>query len=132
MLFWRGYDELTEKVREQVKSVRKSRRGESRNGRPAGDGEDDLWEDDTVPRAILKQQTKVIPALGMEEQQSSQTRHEAKADRKQEKKDRRQEQRMERKAELKAERREEPKAERRPEPVIEPDEDFEVIDLEDL
>ena len=126
------YDELTEKVREQVKSVRKSRRGESRNGRPAGDGEDDLWEDDTVPRAILKQQTKVIPALGIEEQQSSQTRHEAKADRKQEKKDRRQEQRMERKAELKAERREEPKAERRPEPVIEPDEDFEVIDLEDL
>lgn len=126
------YDELTERVREQVKSVRKSRRGESGHGRPMGDEEDDLWEDDTVPKAILKQQTKVIPALGMKEQQNSQTRHEAKAERKQEKKDRRQEQRLERKAEPRAERRAEPKAERRPEPVIEPDEDFEVIDLEDL
>ncbi len=126
------YDELTEKVRAQVKSVRKSRRGESGHGRTMGDREDDLWEDDTVPKAILKQQTKVIPAIGMEEQQNSQTRHEAKADRKQEKKDRRQEQRSERKAEPKAERKAEPKAERKPEPVIEPDEDFEVIDLEDL
>ena len=126
------YDELTEKVREQVKSARKSRRGEIGHGRQEGDREEDLWEDDTVPRAILKQQTKVIPALSMEEQQASQAKHGTKADRKTEKKDRRQEQRLERKAEPKAERKAEPKAERKPEPVIEPDEDFEVIDLEDL
>lgn len=126
------YDELSEKVRKQVKSVRKSRRGESGHGRQADGEEDELWEDDTVPKRILKQQTKVIPALGAEEQQASQAKHGVKADKKQEKKDRRQEQRPERKAEPKAERRTETKAERKPEPVIEPDEDFEVIDLEDL
>lgn len=96
--------------------------------------EDELEEEfdyDELPERVREQQTKVIPELGMEEQQISKAKH-AKADRKNEKKDLRQEQRLEVKAEPKAERKTEPKARKKPEPVVEADEDFEVIDLEDL
>lgn len=72
------YDELSEKVREQVKSMRRSRRaGEDPEGDQSG-----LWEDDTVSKAILKQQTKIIPQLGEEIQESLEMQSEAGTDRK--------------------------------------------------
>lgn len=146
------YEELTEKVREQVKSVRKTRRGENGQGiRSSDDDQEDLWEDDTVPRAILKQQTKTIPEIDAEVQERSEQRAErkpgARADKKPERKqeakkaDRKPERKQEaKKADRKLERKQEVKADRRPEfvserssePVSELDEDFEVIDLEDL
>ena len=118
------YEELTEKVREQVKIARRSRReGVVSEPGKAGGLEDDLWPDDTVPKAILKQQTKIIPELGagVKPQKTSQANNSLKADKKQV-----------RMPEPRAERMPEPRAERMPEPELEPDDDFEVIDLEDL
>ncbi len=162
------YDELTEKVREQVKSARRTRREESGLGTGIiEDDSGDFWEDRTVPKAILKQQTKTIPEIDPKQQMESgqrpvrkqrlegrqeakadrklQRKQEAKADRKPEgkqeaKADKKLERRQETKADKKLERRQETKTARRPEPVIERhtepdarlDEDFEVIDLEDL
>ena len=126
-------------------------------------GEDDLWPDDTVPKAILKQQTKIIPELGadIKPQKTSQTNSSLKADKKLNhrmekgkepkpdrmagvKADRMAGAKSDRMAGAKADRKQEvwadkkqvrmpePKAERIPEPGLGPDDDFEVIDLEDL
>ncbi len=166
------YDELTEKVREQVKIARKSRREGVMSGPGKEEaGEDDLWPDDTVPKAILKQQTKIIPELGadIKPQKTSQTNSSLKADKKLNhrmekgkepkpdrmagvkadrmagaksdriagaKSDRMAGAKADRKQEVWADKKQvrmpEPKAERIPEPGLGPDDDFEVIDLEDL
>lgn len=108
------YEELTEKVREQVKSVRKTRREEG--GREMGiseDSQEDFWEDNTVPNAILKQQTKVMPEIDTEFQAGDEPEAEKK-------------QKLERRQEAKA------KTDRKLERKPDADEDFEVIDLEDL
>lgn len=96
------YEELTEKVREQVKSVRKTRRAQDGEQMELPEeGQEELWEDGTVPKAILKQQTKVMPEIDAEPQSGTARRPES-------------------------------VVERQPEPESGLDEDFEVIDLEDL
>lgn len=120
------YEELTEKVREQVKSARKSRRGEDVPVTEFyGGDQGDFWEDGTVPKEILKQQTKIIPELDTEPQKAQQTPNEPGIERKPER-------RQEPKTEKKPERRQEPQIERMAEPENGLDEDFEIIDLEDL
>lgn len=164
------YDDLSEKVRQQVKSARKSRREqEGRSGRITDDVENDPWEDDTESGAVLKQRTKIIPELGADVSQAKGAgvkaakaekntgRKQLRTEQKTDKRQPRAEQRVDRKqlgAELRADKKQpgtEPKADRtqpraeqkidrklqtrietRPEPRTAPDEDFEVIDLEDL
>ncbi len=186
------YDDLSEKVRRQVKSARKSRREqEGRGGRITEDAESELWEDDTESGAVLKQRTKIIPEIGADIAQPKgagvkgakagkntghnqprteqvpdrrQLRAEQKTDRKQlgvesradrkqpvaepkaDRKQPRAEQKTDRKppraeqktdrkpprAEQKTDRKLQTRIEKRPEPRTALDEDFEVIDLEDL
>ena len=57
------YEELSEKVREQVKSARRSRRDDGQIPDLKG-GQSELWEDKSVPKSILRQQTKTIPQVG--------------------------------------------------------------------
>lgn len=164
------YDDLSEKVRRQVKSARKYRREqEGRGGRMAEDDEGDPWEDDTDSGTVLKQRTKIIPELGddlgqikgagtkgaakeeknagrrqsrMEQKSDRRQRAEQTADRKQlgaepgvDRKQLGTEPKADRKqlrAEQKTDRKLQTRIETRSEPRMEPDEDFEVIDLEDL
>ncbi len=164
------YDDLSEKVRQQVKSARKSRREqEGRGGRVTDDVESDPWEDDTESGTVLKQRTKIIPELGADVSQAKGAGvKSAKAEKNMGRKQPRTEQKPERRqpraeqkpdskqlgAELRADMKQpgtEPKADRkqpraeqkpdrriqtrvetRPEPRTALDEDFEVIDLEDL
>lgn len=57
------YEELSEKVREQVKSARRSRRDDGQAADLKGD-QSELWEDASVSKSILRQQTKTIPQVG--------------------------------------------------------------------
>lgn len=132
------YEELSEKVREQVKSVRRSRR--TGDGKVLEDDPNGLWEDESVSGSILKQQTKVIPQLGENLQDDRAVQSESKGKRTLEPRaEKKSGQAIAKISEPGAEKRLKPKAEkipvpdveRQPEPVNDFD-DFEVIDLEDL
>lgn len=139
------YDELSEKVREQVKSIRRSRREGDAQGEDLEDDQSGLWEDDTVSKAILKQQTKIIPQLGEEIQESLEMQSEPGTDRKpksgkksdpkigkipKSKPGKVSESDLEKILKAKPQKIQEP--EQRQEPERDFDDDFEVIDLEDL
>ncbi len=143
------YDDLSEKVREQLKSSRKSRRGtDGAAGHRTKDVEEEPWEDEDniEPKIILRQQTKAMPELGlsMGQQKAQGMKGASRAERRPEQHMTEKRQPMAGKKQPVAEKRQQaverqPVAEKRqqamerkPEARMAPDDDFEVIDLEDL
>lgn len=127
------YDELSEKVKEQVKSVRRSRREGAVPGSDLSDNdESELWEEDTVPKAILRQQTKIIPELGKELTNSLELENEPEAETEPELEELRYQPGADKKYTLNDEKIPEPKADEFWGSGDGFDDDFEVINLEDL